>query len=181
MFPVEIVDRLDSYNNVTGNKKAVRFIYSVTANILIITAKVLAKVMSSQVFVCQQVAFSVSSGVSIQGGLCPGGLCPRGSLSRRVSVQGVSVQGNLCPGVSVRETPRMVKSRWYASYWNAFLSPCISLSSGTQQNQKKNFTIGIYEHFFTRFLKFLETTIWEFTYKMMTYDITRNLHQILFF
>ena len=43
-------------------------------------------------------------------GLCPGGLCPGGSLSRGVSVW----------GVSVRETPHMVRGR-YASYWNAFL------------------------------------------------------------
>ena len=53
-----------------------------------------------------------SRGVSVQWGLCPGGgsLCPGGS--------------DLCPGVqgvSVRETPRMVTSGRYSSYWNAFL------------------------------------------------------------
>ena len=29
VFPVEIVDRLDSYNNVTGKKKAMWFMYNV--------------------------------------------------------------------------------------------------------------------------------------------------------
>ena len=84
-------------------------------------------------------------GVSVQeGDLCPGGE----SLSRGISLQGVSIPGviclggsvwevsvqwGLCPdgvsvrrlsrggGVSVRETPHMVKSVRYASYWNAFL------------------------------------------------------------
>ena len=90
---------------------------------------------------------SLSRGVSVQGGLCPGGLCPgvsgQGSLSGESIVQGglclgeclprgVSVQGDLCPGrISVqgvfvreiprRETPCAVMSRWYTSYWNAFL------------------------------------------------------------
>ena len=53
-------------------------------------------------------------GGSLSGGvLCPvGGLCPGGSLSGWRSLSG---------GVSVRETPRMVMSGRYASYWNAFL------------------------------------------------------------
>ena len=38
---------------------------------------------------------------SVQWDLCLGGLCQMGSLSGR--------------------HPHMVKSRWYASYWNAFL------------------------------------------------------------
>ena len=64
---------------------------------------------------------SPSWGVFVPGGLSRGAslsgdLCPGRSLSRGVSVQGVSVQG-----VSVMETPRMVMSGRYASYWNAFL------------------------------------------------------------
>ena len=52
------------------------------------------------------------------GGLCLGGLCPGGPSPEGVFVQ----KGGLCPGrVSVRETPNTVKSRRYASYWNAFL------------------------------------------------------------
>ena len=53
---------------------------------------------------------SLSRGVSVytgsvsRGGLCPGDLYAEGSLSRGY-LSGVSVQ----------------KSRWYASYWNAFL------------------------------------------------------------
>ena len=49
--------------------------------------------------VCEGYVFT---GVGQQGGLCLGG----GSLSR---------------GVSVRETPRTVTCRWYASNWSAFL------------------------------------------------------------
>ena len=76
-------------------------------------------------------------GVPVQGGLCPGGLCPgglcpSGSLSRSVffhrgplSGGGVSVQGEgLCLRGSLLERPPTsctVKSRRYASYWNAFL------------------------------------------------------------
>ena len=56
--------------------------------------------------------WSLSRGVYIQGGLCPiRDLCPGGSLS----------WGSLSRVTSVRETPRMVKSGRYASYWNAFL------------------------------------------------------------
>ena len=60
------------------------------------------------------------------GGLCPGGLslgglCPGGSLSRESLYRGLCPEG-LCPGgVFVMETPRMVMSGRYASYWNAFL------------------------------------------------------------
>ena len=70
-----------------------------------------------------------------QGGLCPrgGGLCTGESLLggwESLSRGWVSVHGGLCSGgslskgVSVRETPLMVTSRWYASYWNAFLFVC---------------------------------------------------------
>ena len=61
-------------------------------------------------------------------------LCTTGHMTGGVSVQGglclteLSVQVGLCPGagvsvwgVSVRETPCTVMSRWFASYWNAFL------------------------------------------------------------
>ena len=80
---------------------------------------------------------SLSRGVSVQGvsvyrdgDLCPGGSLSRWSLSMGVSIHGgslsrrVSVQdgGDLCSrGVSVRETPFIVKCGEYASYWNAFL------------------------------------------------------------
>ena len=75
---------------------------------------------------------SPSWGISVPGGLCPRGLCLRGSLSQGVSPGGASLSGGLCPGrslsrgvsvqgVSVMETPRMVMSGRYASYWNAFL------------------------------------------------------------
>ena len=85
---------------------------------------------------------SVSRGVSP----CPGGLCPEGSLSRgrAVPVQGglcledlclIGVfvqgeggslsevglcQGGLCYGDPQTETPHIVTSGQYASYWNAF-------------------------------------------------------------
>ena len=67
--------------------------------------------MFSQVIICPQGGVSVQ-GVSVEGeslsrgSLCPGGLCPGG----------VSVQGDLCLG-----DPPIVKSGWYASYWNVFL------------------------------------------------------------
>ena len=52
------------------------------------------------------------------GGLCEGGLCPGGSLSKG----GLSRVGkSLSRGFSVRETPHLVISWRYASYWNAFL------------------------------------------------------------
>ena len=57
-------------------------------------------------------------GVSVQG------ISAQGISVQMVSVQGVSVQdgGDLCSrGVSVRETPVIVKCGEYASYWNAFL------------------------------------------------------------
>ena len=52
---------------------------------------------------------SLVQGVSVHGG--------GGSLSRGISVQGGVCLGGLCHG----DTPRMVTSRRYASYWNAFL------------------------------------------------------------
>ena len=70
--------------------------------------------------------------------LCQGGLCPRGSLSGGLCL-GVSVQWSLypgglcpweglCPGGSLSRRGSLsgrhscvVKSGWYASYWNAFL------------------------------------------------------------
>ena len=77
---------------------------------------------------------SLSSGVSVQGGLYPGGSLPRVSLSKGggvcwgisvqgVSVQGVSVQGGLCWGDPLpdRDPPGTVTSGRYASYWNAYL------------------------------------------------------------
>ena len=85
VFPVEIVDPLDSYNNVTGNKKAVRLICYCKHTDNYCPKTKIAKVMFSQVFVCPKV------GVSAQGL----------SLSRRVSVQ----------GVSVRETPQYGKEQ----------------------------------------------------------------------
>ena len=65
-----------------------------------------------------------------------GSLCLVKCSFQRVSVQGVSVwgisvrevfvQGDLCPGVSLSgrppdRDPHIVKTRWYASYWKAFL------------------------------------------------------------
>ena len=71
--------------------------------------------------------------IQFTGGLCPGlssfgGSLFGGSLSRGSLPMGVSAHGGLCPGVvSVRETPRTVKSGH--SYWNAFfLSRCFSFS-----------------------------------------------------
>ena len=49
---------------------------------------------------------SVQGGFSVQGGLCPGGSLSGGSLPR---------------GSMLGRPPSMVTSRWYASYWNAFL------------------------------------------------------------
>ena len=85
----------------------------------------------------RKVMFLHLSVILFTGGLCPGssqserGLCPGGSLCREIHVQeglcpvvsvwGVFVQWGLCWGVSIRVTPRTVKSGWYASYWNAFL------------------------------------------------------------
>ena len=67
-------------------------------------------------------------GVSVQGGsLSRGeGISVEGSLSTgwRGLSRGVSVRGGFCPGGSLSWSPppRMVMSRRYASYWNAFLS-----------------------------------------------------------
>ena len=59
---------------------------------------------------------SLSIGVSVQGGLCLGGICP-GDLCA-----GGLCAGVLCQGDPHTETPLCtVMSRWYASYWNAFL------------------------------------------------------------
>ena len=77
---------------------------------------------------------SAHRAISGQGGSLSGG----GSLSRGVSVSGVTVQRGLCSaggslprgplsgeslfsGDLCRGDPRTVKSRRYASYWNAFL------------------------------------------------------------
>ena len=55
------------------------------------------------------------------------GSLSRGSLSRGLFFRGVSVQGDLCLRGSLsreglcRETLQDQKSRWYTSYWNAFL------------------------------------------------------------
>ena len=59
------------------------------------------------------------------GVLCPGGLCP-GGLYPGVYVQAVSFQGVPCLGV---RDPPMVKSRQYASHWNAFMffSMCLNV------------------------------------------------------
>ena len=62
-----------------------------------------AKVMFSQVFVCQRGGVSVQGLLSFcPGGFCPGGIHPRGlctgrSLSRRVFVQAGFLSGGLCP------------------------------------------------------------------------------------
>ena len=59
-------------------------------------------------------------------GLC-GGLCSGGISVREVSRGGLCPRGGLCLGeifvwrVSVRETPCMVMSGQYTSYFNAFL------------------------------------------------------------
>ena len=66
--------------------------------------------------VCVQGSLFRGGSLSKEDGLHLGGLCP-GVLCLGVSVQGM---GSLS-GVSVRETPRMVTSGQYASYWNAFL------------------------------------------------------------
>ena len=69
----------------------------------------------------ESVQGGLSRGVSVMGALCPGGLSHGGSLSRGISVQGGLSRGSLSKGVSVTETPHMVMSVWYTSYWNAFL------------------------------------------------------------
>ena len=65
---------------------------------------------------------SLSRRVSVKGspfnGLCLGGLCP-GDLYPGGSVSRGSLSGGLCP--PEQRPPCMVKSRQYASYWNAFL------------------------------------------------------------
>ena len=65
-----------------------------------------AKVMFSQLFVCQRGrGFPVQGLLSFcLGSFCPGGSLSRGSRSRGFcpSVRGVSVQGDFCPGVSIQ-------------------------------------------------------------------------------
>ena len=93
------------------------------------TSQLLPSASKRQGNVFTQVCLSV---ILFKGGLCPS--MHHRSHDRGVSVKGgVSVQrdlnsgGGLCEGglsvqgVSVRETLPMVKSRRYASYWNAFL------------------------------------------------------------
>ena len=69
---------------------------------------------------------SLSTGVSVQGGLS-GGSLSRGSLFREVSVQGHLCTGGSLSGGSLlarhpwTETPHTVTSGQYVSYWNAFL------------------------------------------------------------
>ena len=102
-----------------------------------------AKVMFSQVSVCPQgggLSLCLGSlrprwrglcpedlcpgGSLLRGGALSGGFCPGGSLSGGGLSRGRSLsEGSLSRGVSVMETPRMVMSGWYASYWNAFCNP----------------------------------------------------------
>ena len=70
---------------------------------------------------------SLSGGSLSRGGLVRGGSLTRGSVPGGLCL-GVSVQGGPCPGQSLSgggslswRHPRMVTSRRYASYWNAFL------------------------------------------------------------
>ena len=66
---------------------------------------------------------SLSRGVSVQYDTLLGGLSPGGSLYRwSLCPDGVSVQRGSLSGRSRREIPYTVKSVWYASYWDAFLS-----------------------------------------------------------
>ena len=62
--------------------------------------KKFAKVMFSQVFVCQRWGGSRSRGFcpSVRGGFCPGGFLSRGYPSKESLYRGVSVQEGLCPG-----------------------------------------------------------------------------------
>ena len=68
----------------------------------------------------------ITNSAKAQGVLCLGGLpsmgslCPEGSLSRG-SLSGGSLSREFCLGVSVRETPCMVKCGRYVAYLNAFL------------------------------------------------------------
>ena len=71
---------------------------------------------------------SVQGGVSVQRrslskGFLSSGSLSGGSLSEGcLCPNGVSVQGSLCQG-----DPHMVKSRWYACYWNAWFFLVFSL------------------------------------------------------
>ena len=87
------------------------------------TARKFAKVTFSQVSVC----LSTVGGVSVSVG---------GSHSQGFSVQGgrSMSRGSLPGGGSVTETPRMVTSGRYVSYWNAFLVNVILLNKKVFQS-----------------------------------------------
>ena len=69
-------------------------------------------------------------------GLCPGhgvSVWEMGSLSKGISVGGMSLSG----GVSVQgDPPNTIKSRRYASYWNAFLFLEILFRVATAQGKQ---------------------------------------------
>ena len=75
---------------------------------------------------------SASTGVCIQGESASGGAPFRG-----VCLHGVGIQGGLPPGVGGlgRPSPKHYRiwstSRWYASYWNAFLFSIRTVSGDT--------------------------------------------------
>ena len=72
-----------------------------------------------------------SAGVSV---LVPcsfqGGLCPRGHPCLG--------EGGFCPGGSALPPPKNPKSKWYASYWNAFL--LFNVPTGFQTSSNKEET-----------------------------------------
>ena len=88
------------------SQNGVLFLFYFLINLTMTTAKLLPtanEVCEGNVFtgVCPQRGVSIYRGPGV--GLCPG-------------------EGHLGPeGVCQGETPLTVKSRWYTSYWNAFL------------------------------------------------------------